>query len=167
MKKLLFTAVLLCITMTAMAQYSNKTLAIGVRGGLPVNDRYSDFFTFSVDADVNYHTYVYENFMVGGAVGYGHYFGESLTEGIINIEISDYNYIPVLASAKLYAGTLLYLGVQPGYAFALGDGWDGGFIIRAQAGFNLTENLDIVANYQNILESNAFPSVNLGLNFYP
>ncbi|WP_224487927.1 hypothetical protein [Robertkochia flava] len=167
MKKLLFTALMVCLTMTAMAQYSNKTISIGVRGGLPVSDAYSDLYSFSVDADISYHTYVYENFMIGGAAGYGHVFGEDISIGGLNIEVDDYQYIPVLASAKLYAGTLLYLGLQPGYAFALGDNQEGGFMFRAQAGFNITENMDIVANYQNILLDTAFPTVNLGLNFYP
>lgn len=168
MKKLLFTLFTVCLTMTAMAQYANKTMSIGIRGGLPISDFYSDLFSFSVDADISYHTYVYENFMIGAGAGYGHVFGETLNEdGLINIEVDDFSYIPVMASAKLYAGTLLYLGVQPGYAISLADEWDGGFMIRVQAGLNLSENLDLVANYQNIMQGTAFPSVNLGLNFYP
>lgn len=168
MKKLVFsTLICLLFASAAIAQYQNKTLSIGIRGGLPISDLYSDLYSFSLDADVSYHVYAYENFMVGGAVGYGHVFGETLTEGLINIEVEDYSYIPLLASAKLYAGNLLYLGVQPGYAFALTEDTDSGFIIRAIAGYNVTENLDIVANYQNITLGTAFPSVNLGLNFYP
>lgn len=167
MKKSLLTALLVCLTMTAMAQYSNKTMSVSVRGGLPVSEVYGDLYTFSVDADVSYHTYAYENFMVGGAVGYGHVFGENIGLEGLDIEVADYNYIPVMASAKLYAGTLLYLGVQPGYAITLADNSEGGFIIRGQAGFNVAENMDIIATYQNILLDTAFPTVNLGLNFYP
>lgn len=164
MKKLLFTFLLCSLFSTAaMAQ---KSMSISVRGGLPLTE-FNEVYSFSVDADISYHSYVFENLMLGGGAGYGHIFGETLREGSFEFEVDDYNYVPVFASAKFYAANQLYLGVQPGYAIALGEDTDGGFMIRFQAGYNITESLDVVASYQNILVDLAFPSVNLGVSFYP
>ncbi|WP_224484880.1 hypothetical protein [Robertkochia aurantiaca] len=161
----LFIAFLSISTLSLSAQ---KNLNISVQGSLPFPRETNNLYTHGIEAGISYHTYVYENLMLGGSTGYGQLFGETIASFTdqADIVIEDYSYIPVLVSAKVYAVNQLFLNLQPGYAFALGDDLESSFMFRANAGYNLIENLDLFLSYQFLLKSEE-PMVGLGLNFYP
>ncbi|WP_224484881.1 hypothetical protein [Robertkochia aurantiaca] len=159
-KSLLFLAFTLALSMSL---HSQKNLNISVRASHAVGIS-SEVFKLGIDSDISYHSFVLENLMLGGSVGYGHIFVESLDRYPGEL-FEDYNYVPILASVKVYAADLFFLAVQPGYAITFQDYRDNGFIFRAKAGYNLSPSLDVVASYQEISQLR-LPTVGLGLNFY-
>lgn len=148
MKKLFITTLITLFTgIAAQAQYTGWSFA--ANGGLPTGE-YADIVSANVGADFNFLSAVTPNLDLGGAVGYGRFFGKDIETAFGTAEVEDYSYVPVAAAARVYATDQLFAGLQAGYAFGLEEGTEGGFLYRVKGGYKVTEKIDLFAMYQGI-----------------
>lgn len=164
MKRFLFILALVC--MTHMSSFSQNGLNFGGSIGLPINGSDLDF-TLGLTADINYLFEVHPQFSLGLASGYGIGFGDSYYIGplIGEIDVEDYEYIPVALAGRHYVGDRLVFGTDVGYAIAMSDLDDGGFYFRPMVGFNLNDVMQLNVNYVGISDYYYWSTLNLGFTF--
>lgn len=148
MKKLWITMLFTLLSGVALqAQYTGWSVA--ANGGIPTGEA-SDVTVASVGADVNFLTAVTSHLDLGGTVGYGRFFGKEFDTALGTFQAEDYSYIPIAAAARIYATEYLFAGLQAGYAYAIDNDTDGGFLYRVKGGYKITETIDLYAMYQGI-----------------
>ncbi|MBP93707.1 hypothetical protein SAMN04487989_104229 [Bizionia echini] len=145
--------------------YAQSGFNIGGSIGFPVNDSQFDF-TFGFTVDANYLFELNPIVALGPATGYGHGFGDSYYVGpfVGNIEVEDYQYVPVALAGRIKLNSRLVTGADLGYAIAVSDIDDGGFYFRPMIGFNLNERFQLNANYVGISDYYYWSTVNLGFS---
>lgn len=153
------------LALTAFS-YAQSGFNIGGSIGFPVNDSQFDF-TFGFTVDANYLFEINPRVALGPATGYGHGFGDSYYVGplIGEIEVEDYQYVPVALAGRIKLNSRLVTGADIGYAIAVSDIDDGGFYFRPMIGFNVNNRVQLNANYVGISDYYYWSTVNLGLSF--
>jgi hypothetical protein len=159
MKKVLFTALILCAAMTA---FSQGRFSAGAEVVLPQGD-WNDFVSTGFGVSVRYESPINENISWMGTAGYV-MFGEKDDSGL---KIS---MIPVMAGAKYYFNESFngfYGGLEAGLVFAKSD-VDGGdseseteFGFAPQIGYHIA-NLDFSVRYT-LLKVNDEDANSIGL----
>lgn len=157
---------LLCFT----SLKAQSHFEIGVIFGTTVNEVYGSR-SGNIGGGVAYYFQPVENLYVGPLALFDH-FASNDEYGI------DASFLDIAASAKYNFIPALFGGLDLGYAVALEEGYNGGFMVRPRFGWS-TRLTDLYISYKGILATqdyyadsnlnfsavNSLSSVTLGLNF--
>ena len=169
MKKLFLTGALALFGLMS-AQKTDSGFRLGVNVGLPVGD-FNQTHSFTAGADVAYLYPLAENFRLGVATGYSHYFGKKTKTDLILVtlknEVPDVGIIPVAATAEYtFGGSNVFLGVDLGYAFFTKKDFkneNGSFYYQPKLGYSFDKKHDLYFSYKGFTRNNiSAGSINLG-----
>ena len=170
MKKLFLTGALALFGLMN-AQKTEPGFRFGVNAGLPVGD-FGKAYSFTAGADLAYLYPLAENFRLGVATGYSHYFGKKTKTDLILVtlknEVPDVGIIPVAATAEfIFGNSNVFLGADLGYAFFTKTeerGADSGsFYYQPKLGYSFDKRHDLYFSYKGFTRNNANAgSINLG-----
>ena len=156
MKKLFLTSALALFGLMN-AQKTEPGFRLGVNAGLPVGD-FGKAYSFTAGADVAYLYPLAENFRLGVATGYSHYFGKKTTYdfgmfGKVDYTVPDVGVIPVAATAEFVFGdSNVFLGAD-----------SGSFYYQPKLGYSFDKRHDLYFSYKGFTRNNASAgSINLG-----
>ena len=169
MKKLFLTGALALFGLMN-AQKTESGIRLGVNAGIPVGD-FGKFTTFTAGVDLAYLYPLTENFRLGVATGYSHYFGKKTKTDLILVilrnEVPDVGIIPVAATAEFTLGdSNVFLGADLGYAFFTKKDLkneNGSFYYQPKLGYSFDKRHDLYFSYKGFTRNNANAgSINLG-----
>ena len=169
MKKLFLTGALALFGLMN-AQKTESGIRLGVNAGIPVGD-FGKFTTFTAGVDLAYLYPLTENFRLGVATGYSHYFGKKTKTDLILVtlknEVPDVGIIPVAATAEFTLGdSNVFLGADLGYAFFTKKDFkneNGSFYYQPKLGYSFDKRHDLYFSYKGFTRNNASAgSINLG-----
>ena len=169
MKKLFLTGALALFGLMS-AQKTESGIRLGVNAGIPVGD-FGKFTTFTAGLDLAYLYPLAENFRLGVATGYSHYFGKKTKTDLILVtlknEVPDVGIIPVAATAEFTLGdSNVFLGADLGYAFFTKKDFkneNGSFYYQPKLGYSFDKRHDLYFSYKGFTRNNANAgSINLG-----
>ena len=168
MKKLFLTGALALFGLMS-AQKTESGIRLGVNAGIPVGD-FGKFTTFTAGVDLAYLYPLAENFRLGVATGYSHYFGKKTKTDLILVtlknEVPDVGIIPVAATAEFILGdSNVFLGADLGYAFFTKKDLkneNGSFYYQPKLGYSFDKRHDLYFSYKGFTRNNANGSINLG-----
>ena len=169
MKKLFLTGALALFGLMN-AQKTESGIRLGVNAGIPVGD-FGKFTTFTAGVDLAYLYPLTENFRLGVATGYSHYFGKKTKTDLILVtlknEVPDVGIIPVAATAEFTLGdSNVFLGADLGYAFFTKKDFkneNGSFYYQPKLGYSFDKRHDLYFSYKGFTRNNANAgSINLG-----
>ena len=170
MKKLFLTGALALFGLMN-AQKTEPGFRLGVNAGLPVGD-FGKAYSFTAGADVAYLYPLAENFRLGVATGYSHYFGKKTTYdfgmfGKVDYTVPDVGVIPVAATAEFVFGdSNVFLGADLGYAFFTKKDFkneNGSFYYQPKLGYSFDKRHDLYFSYKGFTQNSANAgSINLG-----
>ena len=169
MKKLFLTGALALFGLMN-AQKTESGFRLGVNAGIPVGD-FGKFTTFTAGVDLAYLYPLAENFRLGVATGYSHYFGKKTKTDLILVtlknEVPDVGIIPVAATAEFILGdSNVFLGADLGYAFFTKKDLkneNGSFYYQPKLGYSFDKRHDLYFSYKGFTRNNANAgSLNLG-----
>ena len=169
MKKLFLTGALALFGLMN-AQKTESGIRLGVNAGIPVGD-FGKFTTFTAGVDLAYLYPLAENFRLGVATGYSHYFGKKTKTDLILVtlknEVPDVGIIPVAATAEFTLGdSNVFLGADLGYAFFTEKDLkneNGSFYYHPKLGYSFDKRHDLYFSYKGFTRNNANAgSINLG-----
>ena len=169
MKKLFLTGALALFGLMN-AQKTESGIRLGVNAGIPVGD-FGKFTTFTAGVDLAYLYPLTENFRLGVATGYSHYFGKKTKTDLILVtlknEVPDVGIIPVAATAEFILGdSNVFLGADLGYAFFTKKDFkneNGSFYYQPKLGYSFDKRHDLYFSYKGFTRNNANAgSINLG-----
>ena len=169
MKKLFLTGALALFGLMS-AQKTESGIRLGVNAGIPVGD-FGKFTTFTAGVDLAYLYPLAENFRLGVATGYSHYFGKKTKTDLILVtlknEVPDVGIIPVAATAEFTLGdSNVFLGADLGYAFFTEKDLkneNGSFYYQPKLGYSFDKRHDLYFSYKGFTRNNANAgSINLG-----
>ncbi len=169
MKKLFLTGALALFGLMS-AQKTESGIRLGVNAGIPVGD-FGKFTTFTAGVDLAYLYPLAENFRLGVATGYSHYFGKKTKTDLILVtlknEVPDVGIIPVAATAEFTFGdSNVFLGADLGYAFFTKKDFkneNGSFYYQPKLGYSFDKRHDLYFSYKGFTRNNANAgSINLG-----
>ena len=169
MKKLFLTGALALFGLMN-AQKTESGIRLGVNAGLPVGD-FGKAYSFTAGADLAYLYPLAENFRLGVATGYSHYFGKKTKTDLILVtlknEVPDVGIIPVAATAEFTFGdSNVFLGADLGYAFFTKKDFkneNGSFYYQPKLGYSFDKRHDLYFSYKGFTRNNANAgSINLG-----
>ena len=169
MKKLFLTGALVLFGLMN-AQKTESGIRLGVNAGIPVGD-FGKFTTFTAGVDLAYLYPLAENFRLGVATGYSHYFGKKTKTDLILVtlknEVPDVGIIPVAATAEFTFGdSNVFLGADLGYAFFTKKDFkneNGSFYYQPKLGYSFDKRHDLYFSYKGFTRNNANAgSINLG-----
>lgn len=164
MKRLLLLGAFLLTGLVAKAQTErnledinedNSWLKVGLNAGVPVGDQ-GDFSSFTLGLDVAGQFMRTDNFGLGIASGYSHYFKKS------DVPFTDdFGTIPLGAMVRYYPQPEgVFVGTDLGYTFftGTGGGETGGMYFRPQVGYH-NYDWNVFGYYNHILVSDPFSDV--------
>ena len=169
MKKLFLTGALALFGLMS-AQKTESGFRLGVNAGIPVGD-FGKLTTFTAGVDLAYLYPLAENFRLGVATGYSHYFGKKTKTDLILVtlknEVPDVGIIPVAATAEFTLGdSNVFLGADLGYAFFTKKDFkneNGSFYYQPKLGYSFDKRHDLYFSYKGFTRNNANAgSINLG-----
>ena len=169
MKKLFLTGALALFGLMS-AQKTDSGFRLGVNAGIPVGD-FGKLTTFTAGVDLAYLYPLAENFRLGVATGYSHYFGKKTKTDLILVtlknEVPDVGIIPVAATAEFILGdSNVFLGADLGYAFFTKKDLkneNGSFYYQPKLGYSFDKRHDLYFSYKGFTRNNANAgSLNLG-----
>jgi len=169
MKKLFLTGALALFGLMS-AQKTESGIRLGVNAGIPVGD-FGKFTTFTAGVDLAYLYPLAENFRLGVATGYSHYFGKKTKTDLILVtlknEVPDVGIIPIAATAEFTLGdSNVFLGADLGYAFFTKKDFkneNGSFYYQPKLGYSFDKRHDLYFSYKGFTRNNANAgSINLG-----
>ena len=169
MKKLFLTGALALFGLMN-AQKTEPGIRLGVNAGLPVGD-FGKAYSFTAGADLAFLYPLAENFRLGVATGYSHYFGKKTKTDLILVtlknEVPDVGIIPVAATAEFILGdSNVFLGADLGYAFFTKKDLkneNGSFYYQPKLGYSFDKRHDLYFSYKGFTRNNANAgSINLG-----
>ena len=169
MKKLFLTGALALFGLMS-AQKTDSGIRLGVNAGIPVGD-FGKLTTFTAGVDLAYLYPLAENFRLGVATGYSHYFGKKTKTDLILVtlknEVPDVGIIPVAATAEYTLGdSNVFLGADLGYAFFTKKDLkneNGSFYYQPKLGYSFDKRHDLYFSYKGFTRNNANAgSINLG-----
>ena len=163
MKKIILLVVIMwSVSTVSLAQ---NGLNFGGSIGFPVNASGYDF-TFGFTGDINFLFEVQPGFSLGIASGYGHGFGDTYRgPSGVQYDVEDYQYVPVALAGRHYPNSKLVWGTDIGYGIAVSNPDRGGFYFRPMIGYNVTDKMQLNANYVGISDRFYWSTLNLGITF--
>ncbi len=167
MKKLFLMAGLALFSMSAFAQdgdegSGNSGFRVGLNGGIPVGD-FSDWYSFTVNLDVEYDWDVSEDFTVGVGTGYTCYFDKEID----GFSLGSFDYVPIYGSVDFNISNEVSVGGDVGYAVAI-SGSGGDLLYRFQFRYEVSEDVDVQIRYNSVSGDGAsisYVSFGVGYNF--
>jgi len=166
MRKIILAAVaVFAMAFTANAQ--NDKFEVGISGGVPTGDA-TDFYSFSIGADVSYLWNVSDSFYAGFSTGMTNADGDDIPVANSNATIStdDAQFVPLAAAARYNVAGKFFVGADVGYAIGINEGNDGGFYYRPKIGYDITEKINVNIMYTGIaLDDADFTTIGLGVMF--
>jgi len=108
---------------------------LGVTGALPMGDL-GDMASFGVGLDAAYLWEISDEFHVGAATGYYHFFGKEVEFFGMTFDAPDFQFIPLAASARYYVSDDFFVGADLGYGMGIGDTSGGDFYYRPKVGYS-------------------------------
>ncbi|MCL1672684.1 outer membrane beta-barrel protein [Elizabethkingia ursingii] len=161
MKKSLLLGAFALLGFAASAQTTGQ-LKIGANIGIPVGD-ISNTTSFTMGLDAAYQWRLAENFDLGIATGYHHYFTKSKFKDAGG---KDYGFIPIAASAQYSIDPKFFIGADLGYGISTNsDMTKGGFYYQPKVGYQQPD-WELYLGYKGIsVDGGNVGSVNLGFNF--
>nr|WP_299173703.1 hypothetical protein [uncultured Allomuricauda sp.] len=164
MKKLVLFSFL--ITFGIFTTYSQGRFQAGGHLGLPVGDA-GDLATFAIALDLAYILEIDDNISAGPTLGYSHSFGEEISVGGFNVSVEDVQFLPIGGRAQFNITDQFIGRAELGYAVGINDGNDGGFYWSPQAGYSVSETVDILLAYRSVvLNGGSWDVVSLGAAFW-
>ena len=169
MKKLFLTGALALFGLMS-AQKTDSGCRLGVNAGIPVGD-FGKLTTFTAGVDLAYLYPLAENFRLGVATGYSHYFGKKTKTDLILVtlknEVPDVGIIPVAATAEfIFGDSNVFLGADLGYAFFTKKDLkneNGSFYYQPKLGYSFDKRHDLYFSYKGFTRNNiSAGSINLG-----
>lgn len=169
MKKLFLTGALALFGLMN-AQKTESGIRLGVNAGIPVGD-FGKFTTFTAGVDLAYLYPLAENFRLGVATGYSHYFGKKTKTDLILVtlknEVPDVGIIPIAATAEFTLGdSNVFLGADLGYAFFTKKDFkneNGSFYYQPKLGYSFDKRHDLYFSYKGFTKNSSNAgSLNLG-----
>jgi hypothetical protein len=163
MKKILLTFALVSIGLSAYSQQvtdldqvneDNSWLKAGLNIAAPVGNQ-ADFSSFALGLDLAGQFMRTDNFGLGIASGYTHYFKKDV------VGSNDFGVIPLGVMLRYYPKSEgLFVGTDLGYSFITGNGGGetGGIYFRPQIGYH-NYDWNIFAYYNQVLISDPFNDV--------
>jgi hypothetical protein len=160
MKKVLLIAALAVFGL-GVSNAQEAGFKLGVSAALPMGDM-GDVTTFGFGIDAAYLWEISDEFHVGAATGYYHFFGDDLDLGMFGtIEMPDFQFIPLAATARYYVSEEFFVGADLGYGMAIGD-YDGGdFYYRPKVGYSFGS----VAAHVSYAGIGDFSFIGIGIEF--
>ncbi|HLU81255.1 MAG TPA: hypothetical protein VK010_04205 [Flavobacteriaceae bacterium] len=136
---------------------------IGVHVGYPIGDA-ADLYSVQAGADVAYTWEVSDSFYAGVTTGYGIFLGTDLDTAIGTMEIPNFSFVPIAATAAYGFGENWFGGADIGYAVNAGEGSSsGGILYQPKFGYK-GESLEAYAFYKSMsIESVSISSVGAGV----
>ncbi|WP_087093098.1 outer membrane beta-barrel protein [Elizabethkingia anophelis] len=163
MKKTLLLGAFVLLGFAASAQTTGQ-FKIGANVGIPVGDA-SDLSSFTMGVDAAYQWRVAENFDLGIATGYQHFFGKNVNIYGASYKVEDLGYIPVAASAQYSVDPNFFIGADLGYGFITSKSSStGGFYFQPKAGYQ-KKDWELYLAYKGLSNNGTVGSINLGFNF--
>jgi len=148
----------------AMSVNAQTGFKLGVHAGLPTGDA-SEVLSFNAGVDLGYTWRVAENFDLGLATGYSHYFWKSEIKDAIS-DLPNMGVVPVAATAQYNFNGGVFVGADLGYAFLTAEGSDGGFYYQPKLGYTFQGKNDLYVSYKGISQDgSSLSSFNLGYAF--
>ncbi|MCL6273170.1 porin family protein [Muricauda sp. 2012CJ35-5] len=164
MKKLVLFS--LVLVFGAMSTYSQGRFQAGGHLGLPVGDA-GDLATFAIAIDLAYILEIDDNISAGPRIGYSHSFGDEANIGGFTVDIEDVQFLPIGGRAQFDITDQFLARAELGYALGINDGNDGGFYWSPQAGYSITETIDLILSYRSVsLDGDSWDIVSLGVDFW-
>lgn len=168
MKKIL-TLAFLTITfygVNAQSKFQHEVIA-----HLPIGES-KDISSFGISIKTDYLFELSGKFKLGPSVGYSYFFGETtsfdLGDVILELDVDNFQFLPVAAAAQYYFTPKLSLRVDLGYAISL-NGGDGGIYFSPKLGYDITDKLGVKFGYSRITHARDvdldFNTIDLGLAF--
>ncbi|AIY13744.1 outer membrane beta-barrel protein [Cellulophaga baltica] len=166
MKKVFLIAAMALFGFGVQAQDQDQSgFKLGLNVQLPVGDA-SDVSSFGLGLDAAYMFEVSDQFDLGVATGFSNVFGKTIDAGEFEIEIDDFQYIPLAAAARYNATEEFSVGADLGYAIGINDGNDGGFYYKPTVGYMLSEGTQLNLSYVGISVNDfTYSTINLGVLF--
>lgn len=163
MKKLAFFT--LVFTFGILAVHSQGRFQAGGHLGLPVGDA-GDLATFAIALDLAYILEIDDNISAGPSIGYSHSFGDEVTAGGFTVDIDDVQFLPIGGRAQFDITDRFLARAELGYALGINDGNDGGFYWSPQAGYSVSDSIDILLAYRSISEDGgSWDMITFGASF--
>jgi len=135
---------LAAVAVFGLSNVNAQSFNAGISAALPIGDA-GDGYTFGVNLDLNYLWEVSDDFNVGVASGYQHYFGESVEILGVSFDNDDAGFLPIAGAARFMVSDDFTLGADLGYAVGISpDGNDGGFYYAPKVQYGVSEAIDIV-----------------------
>lgn len=164
--KLIFTSVLLLITLGVQAQVDRTNFRAGANVGLVVGD-FSEAYSLNLGLDIYQHWGVSREVDLGIATGFSNAFGEkqTITNGGLSVEteFDNVQFIPIAGSLRIYPASGFKIGGDVGYAVGVNKGNNGGFYYRPTIGFDISGGTtEINVSYFAVNDDVTFSSVLLG-----
>lgn len=133
---------------------------VGVNAGIPVTSGVSDFYSFVINADIDYDWNVSEKFNAGLTTGLTYYLGKDGFDG--------FKYLPIAASADVEITDGFSAGADVGYAISLETGGGGDFLWRGVIRYQASEEVDVTARYNSVSGNGSsidYASLGVGFRF--
>ena len=164
MKKALFLA---CFTLIGLsAIHAQGRFQAGGHLGLPIGDA-GDLATFAIALDLAYILEIDDTIKAGPTIQYSHSFGDDVNVGGFSINVDDVQFLPIGGRAQFDITDQFLARAELGYAIGISDGNDGGFYYSPQAGFSVSDAIDIVLSYRGISEDGgSWDILTLGAEFW-
>ncbi|MEM6718189.1 MAG: outer membrane beta-barrel protein [Bacteroidota bacterium] len=164
MRKIIL-AVVAVFTIAFTANAQDDKFEVGISGGIPTGDA-SDFFSFSIGADVSYLWNVSDKFYAGFSTGMTNADGDEVMVGNASISTDDAQFVPLAAGARYNVAGKFFVGADVGYAIGINEGNDGGFYYRPKIGYDITDKINVNIMYTGIaLDDADFTTIGLGVLF--
>ncbi|MEN2402941.1 hypothetical protein GKZ90_0024355 [Flavobacterium sp. MC2016-06] len=171
MKRFLLSAI--AVMAFGFVNAQNGHFKIGAHTGLPIGDA-SDLFTINLGVDAAYLWNLGDKFSAGATTGYTIYSGkrETYNYGGMSYEnkIKDASFIPVAGTAQYSINNNLFVGLDLGYAFFLGQNsvgatdTGGGVLFQPKFGYQ-NNKIELFATYKSISDDRSLSSLNIGFNY--
>lgn len=156
-----FLPLLLCALICTLAS-SQEGFKIGAHGGIPLGD-FNNQIGIVIGADIGYLWSPNKVFDLGLKSGIIHGFPETFKAETISVKLPSVQFVPVVASVRIWAAKSFSFGGDVGHAFGLNKGNEGGFYYRPQIGFQVGPQSEINFSYTAIdLGEATWSTVTLG-----
>ena len=172
MRKILFSVAALFAFGAANAQDAGG-FSLGAHVGIPMGD-VKDYSGLNYGIDAAYMWPVMENFGLGIASGYTMFSGKDFENTLVgpdgqiirtSVKGDGFGFIPLAAAGKYMLTENLFLGVDLGYAFYVGDGnGDGGLYYQPKLGYDF-KPFEMFISYKGIEDNSSINAVGLGVAY--
>lgn len=159
MQKNLFIIIAFLFTVhLTVAQDQDYTISAGGVAALPIGTP-ADFADYGLGFELMYMKHLDKGFKVGGSVGFTQYVADQ------DLDRKDFRFVPVVAKAMYPIGDLGFgVGLDLGYAIAVNENRDGGFVYEPKATLSTAGMLFTLGYRGTRLDEGTFDAIQLGVS---